>query len=236
MSLANLKAALLESIPDADFKTVVLDAIEEDEKAQLQEAGLPKEALPKINGRYQHFKGGTYIVEDILVDATSGNSDALTVLYRGAIDGRRWVRSVRDFQAVLHSELASEYTPRFTYLGPVEEPIKKAQDGRVNTLDNRVIVHPEVFEDALKRFPSTDTWMNPTDFADLRKDATVSANDIGYYTVKTNKPDASGWRVRLSTEVPIGTLYACNDSTLPKKLEAGLTRKFRPLDVIYDDL
>ena len=63
-----------------------------------------KKSVPAIQGRYRHQNGYTYSVEGIYREEDLG---VWFVAHRGEHDGRRWVRSVKNFLGVKNGK------PRF---------------------------------------------------------------------------------------------------------------------------
>lgn len=59
---------------------------------------------PPFPGAYQHFRGGIYIVRQIVVDETNHDNGRIMVLYEKTTTGKLYVRTIHEFNQMVHAD------------------------------------------------------------------------------------------------------------------------------------
>lgn len=66
----------------------------EKDKDAIKKLLVEAEGMIEVGGEYRHFKGGEYVVRDIVVIEADGCAG---VVYESMDNGTRWVRKVKNF-------------------------------------------------------------------------------------------------------------------------------------------
>lgn len=71
----------------------------------------------KIGQKYRHFKGGEYLVLDIVTDADSNNDADFKklVIYQNLHDKLKWARALTEFASLTDKEKYPEITQKYRF-------------------------------------------------------------------------------------------------------------------------
>lgn len=71
----------------------------------------------RIGGRYRHFKGGEYIVLDVVNDADSEGDDIRKlVIYEAQYgDHQRWARELNEFLSEIEPERQAQFQQKYRF-------------------------------------------------------------------------------------------------------------------------